>query len=60
MKAKIPRKRGRDADLSVSVKFALDGCGPLRLTTVYGPNSPLLRKDFWVELLDIFGLSFSL
>ena len=45
---------------SVSVKFALDGCGPLWLSVVYGPNSPLLRKDFWVELLDIFGLSFLL
>ena len=45
---------------SVSVKFLLDGCGPLWLSTVYGPNNPLLRKDFWVELLDIFGLSFPL
>ena len=45
---------------SVSVKFALDGCGPLWLSAVYGPNSPLLRKDFWVELLDLFGLSFPL
>ncbi|KAJ9675452.1 hypothetical protein PVL29_024396 [Vitis rotundifolia] len=43
---------------SVSVKFLLDGCGPLWLSSVYGPNSSLLRKDFWVELLDIFGLSF--
>ncbi|RVX16478.1 hypothetical protein CK203_006264 [Vitis vinifera] len=25
---------------------------------VYGPNSPLTRKDFWVELLDLFGLTF--
>ena len=30
------------------------------LSTIYGPNSPLIRKDFWVELLDIFGLSFPL
>ena len=45
---------------SVSVKFALDGCGPLWLSAVYGPNGPLRRKDFWVELLDIFGLSFPL
>ncbi|RVW68257.1 Transposon TX1 uncharacterized 149 kDa protein [Vitis vinifera] len=43
---------------SVSVKFVLDGCGPLWLSTVYGPNSTVLRKDFWVELSDIFGLSF--
>ncbi|KAJ9678294.1 hypothetical protein PVL29_020454 [Vitis rotundifolia] len=45
---------------SVSVKFALDGCGPLWLSVVYGPNSPSLRKDFWMELLDIYGLSFPL
>ncbi|RVW86011.1 Transposon TX1 uncharacterized 149 kDa protein [Vitis vinifera] len=44
----------------VSVKFALDGYGPLWLSAVYGPNNPLLRKDFWVELLDIFDLSFPL
>ena len=44
----------------ISVKFALDGCGPLWLTIVYGPNSPSLKKDFWVELLDIFGISFPL
>ena len=45
---------------SVSVKFALDGYRPLWLSAIYGPNNPLLRKDFWVELLDIFGLSFPL
>ena len=45
---------------SVSVKFALNGCGLLWISAVYGPNSPSLTKDFWVELLDIFGLSFSL
>ena len=45
---------------SISVKFALDGCEPLWLTVVYGPNSSSLRKDFWVELLDIFGISFPL
>ena len=45
---------------SVSFKFALDGCGPLWISAVYGPNSPSLRKDFWVKLLDIFGISFSL
>ena len=44
----------------VSVKFALEGYGPFWLLIVYGPNNPLLRKDFWVELLDIFGLSFPL
>ena len=45
---------------SVLVKFVLDGCELLWLSIVYGPNSHLLRKDFWVELLDIFGLSFPL
>ena len=45
---------------SVSVKFSLDGCGPLWISTVYGPNSPSLRKDFWVELCDIYGLTFPL
>ena len=45
---------------SISVKFALDGCGPLWLSVVYGPNSSLLRKDFWAEILDIFGLSYPL
>ena len=30
------------------------------LSAIYGPNSPLLMKDFLVELLDIFGLSFPL
>ena len=44
---------------SVSIKFDLVGCGPLWISAVYGPNSPSFRKDFWVELLDIFG-SFSL
>ena len=39
----------------VSVKFTLDGCESL--SVVYGPNSTVLRKDFWVELSDIFGLS---
>ena len=42
---------------SISVKFALDGCELLWLSAVYGPNSTVLRKDFWVELSDIFGLS---
>ncbi|RVW77186.1 Transposon TX1 uncharacterized 149 kDa protein [Vitis vinifera] len=45
---------------SISVKFALEGCGPLWISAVYGPNSPSLRKDFWVELYDIYGLTFPL
>ncbi|RVX19456.1 LINE-1 retrotransposable element ORF2 protein [Vitis vinifera] len=42
---------------SVSVKFAVDGSEQFWISTVYGPNSTALRKDFWVELSDIFGLS---
>ena len=45
---------------SVSIKFALDGCGPLWISVVYGPNNPSLRKDFWVELFDIYGLTYPL
>ncbi|RVW19142.1 Transposon TX1 uncharacterized 149 kDa protein [Vitis vinifera] len=45
---------------SISVKFALEGYGPLWISAVYGPNSPSLRKDFWVELYDIYGLTFPL
>ena len=45
---------------SISVKFALEGCGPLWISAVYGPNSPSLRKDFWVELYDICGLTLPL
>ncbi|RVW69157.1 hypothetical protein CK203_064455 [Vitis vinifera] len=43
---------------SVSVKFLLDGSGPLWLSAVYGPNNPSIRKEFWVELLDLFGLTY--
>ena len=43
---------------SVSVKFLLDGNEPLWLSTIYGPNNPSIRKDFWVELLDLFFLTF--
>ena len=32
---------------SISVKFALDGCRPLWLSAVYGPNSPLGRIFGW-------------
>ena len=43
---------------SVSVKFLLDGSKPLWLSAVYGPNNPSIRKDFWVELLDLLALLF--
>ena len=42
---------------SISVKFAVDRSEQFWLSAVYGPNSTALRKDFWVELSDIFGLS---
>ncbi|KAJ9708595.1 hypothetical protein PVL29_000566 [Vitis rotundifolia] len=42
---------------SVSIKFAVDRSEQFWLSAVYGPNSTTLRKDFWVELSDIFGLS---
>ena len=45
---------------SVLVKFALDDYGPLWISVVYGSNSLSLKKDFWVELFDIYGLSFPL
>ncbi|RVW36770.1 Transposon TX1 uncharacterized 149 kDa protein [Vitis vinifera] len=43
---------------SVSIKFLLDGSGPLWLSAVYGPNNPSIRKEFWVELSDLFGLTY--
>ena len=43
---------------SVSVKFLLDGSGPLWVSAVYGPNNPSIRKEFWVEMLDLFGLTY--
>ena len=42
----------------VSIKFLFDGCGSLWLSSVYSPNNSLLRKDFWVEFLDLYGISF--
>ncbi|RVW49588.1 hypothetical protein CK203_076791 [Vitis vinifera] len=42
---------------SVSISFAMDGRESLWLSAVYGPNNSALRKDFWVELSDIAGLS---
>ncbi|RVW19550.1 putative ribonuclease H protein [Vitis vinifera] len=35
---------------SVSVKFLLDGSGPLWLSAVYGPNNPSIRKEFWEKI----------
>ncbi|RVW63729.1 Retrovirus-related Pol polyprotein from transposon TNT 1-94 [Vitis vinifera] len=43
---------------SVIVKLNSDEEGSFWLTSVYGPNKPLWRKDFWLELQDLYGLTF--
>ena len=43
---------------SVTVKLNSDEDGSFWLTSVYGPNRPIWRKDFWMELQDLFGLTF--
>ena len=57
---KLCSKKVVIGSFTVSVKFVLNGCEPLWLSAVYGLNSPLLRNDFWVELLNIFCLSYPL
>ena len=42
----------------VTVKLNSDEDGSFWLTSVYGPNRPIWRKDFWMELQDLFGLTF--
>lgn len=59
-KKKLSNKEVVTGSFSVSVKFLMDGIGPLWLSSVYGPNNTILKKDFWVELLDLFGLTFPL
>ncbi|RVW61143.1 Transposon TX1 uncharacterized 149 kDa protein [Vitis vinifera] len=54
---KLRREEVVLGSFSVSIKFAMDGCESLWLSAVYGPNNSALRKDFWVELSDIAGLS---
>ena len=54
---KLRREEVVLGSFSVSIKFALDGCESLWLSAIYGPNNLALRKDFWMELSDIFGLS---
>ncbi|RVW27495.1 hypothetical protein CK203_092026 [Vitis vinifera] len=51
---KLRREEVVLGSFSVSIKFAMDGRESLWLSAVYGPNSSALRKDFWVELSDIF------
>ena len=42
----------------VSVKFLMDGFRPLWLSSVYGQKNSILKKDFWIELLNLSGLTF--
>ncbi|KAL6348507.1 hypothetical protein AAG906_009967 [Vitis piasezkii] len=43
---------------SVTVKFNSGEEGSFWLTSVYGPINLLWRKDFWLELQDLYGLTF--
>ena len=42
----------------VTVKLNSGEEGSFWLTSVYGPNKPLWRRDFWLELQDLYGLTF--
>ena len=42
----------------VTVKLESEDEGAFWLTSVYGPSSSYLRKDFWLELQDLSGLTF--
>ena len=44
---------------SVIIKPIADEEETFWLTSIYGPNKSNLRKDFWVNLQDLFGLPFS-
>ena len=44
---------------SVIIKLIADEEETFWLTSIYGPNKSNLRKDFWVNLQDLFGLPFS-
>ena len=43
---------------SVTVKLNSSEEESFWLTSFYGPNKPLWRKDFWLELQDLYGLTF--
>ncbi|WKA09802.1 hypothetical protein VitviT2T_027421 [Vitis vinifera] len=43
---------------SITVKLNSDEEGFFWLTSVYGPNKAVWRKDFWMELQDLHGLTF--
>ena len=42
---------------SVSMKLECVEEGSFWLDSVYGPNKLHLRKDFWMEIQDLFGLT---
>ena len=43
---------------SVTMKLNSGEESSFWLTSVYGPNKPLWRRDFWMELQDLYGLTF--
>ena len=43
---------------SVTVKFESKDNGSFWLTSIYGASMSQLRKDFWMELQDLSGLTF--
>ncbi|RVW34547.1 Transposon TX1 uncharacterized 149 kDa protein [Vitis vinifera] len=47
---KYSKPRCGDASGIKAEKFGIGG--------LYGPNKPLWRKDFWLELQDLYGLTF--
>ncbi|RVW83349.1 DNA annealing helicase and endonuclease ZRANB3 [Vitis vinifera] len=42
----------------VAVHLSSDEEGSLWVTSVYGPNNSILRKELWVELQDLFVLTY--
>ena len=43
---------------SVTIKLNSDEEGIFWLTLVYSPNNSNLKKDFWMDLQDPFGLTY--
>ena len=42
----------------MTVKLCFEEEGSFWLTLVYGPKNSNLRKDLWVELQELFGLTY--
>lgn len=42
----------------MTVKLCSEEEGSFWLTSVYGPKNSNLRKDLWVELQELFGLTY--